>query len=66
MRIAAARSPRTVAAGTRAGRNIQVGQYEDDTEALALRQAMLLRRHYPISLDMALTIARMAYTRRPS
>ncbi|KRQ03350.1 hypothetical protein [Bradyrhizobium manausense] len=66
MRTADARSPRTVAASTRAGRKVLVTKFDDDTEALALRQAMLLRRHYPMSLDMALTVARMAYTRRPS
>jgi hypothetical protein len=64
MRLQEARSPRTVGAVARAGRK-QVQQF-DDSEALTLQQACRLCRLYPVSLEVALTLARLAYARRPS
>jgi hypothetical protein len=64
MRLQETRSPRPVAAGARVGRK-QIQQI-DDSEALTLRQAGKLCRLYPVSLTTAMTLARLAYARRPS
>jgi hypothetical protein len=64
MRSAETRSQRTVAAVALAGR--KHFQHTDDTEALLLRQAMWLCRHHPLSFEAAVTLAQLAYARRPS
>jgi hypothetical protein len=64
MRLKASRRPRTVVGRYRAGRKML--EPAGDTEILALRQASRSCRVYPLSREVAPTIARLAYARRPA
>jgi hypothetical protein len=64
MQILEKRSQRHGCNRALAGRNKT--EHSDDTEALTIRQAGRLCLAHPISLDVALTLARLAYARRPS
>jgi hypothetical protein len=64
MQILEKRSQRYGGNRALAGRN-QV-QQNDDTEALTLRQACRLCQLYPVTHDVALTLARLAYATRAS
>jgi hypothetical protein len=59
MRLEESRSLRTVVAGTRTGRKML--ELADDPEVVALGQASRHCRVYPLSLEVALMIARLAY-----
>jgi hypothetical protein len=58
------RSPRIDGNRAQAGRKDL--QHTDDTQTLLLRQALWLCRHHPLSFEAAVTLAQIAYARRPS
>jgi hypothetical protein len=64
MQILEKRSQRHGGNRALAGRN--KAEQSDDTEALLMRQALWLCRHHPLSFEAAITLAQIAYARRPS